>query len=84
MSAPIAFAPKPAEAVTVRALAEIVGRHHTNVIRDLKKRGYRVFAVRTTSGQVNHCLTHEDVERYLAERRAEGLQTAARFSGCIE
>jgi predicted transcriptional regulator len=70
----VTFPPKPTRAVTVQALADTVGRHYTNVHRDLKRRGYKLVAIRTASGQKNHALTLADVDRYLAERRAEGLK----------
>jgi hypothetical protein len=69
----VTFPPKPTKAVTVRALADMVNRHSTNVIRDLKKWGYKLVAIRTASGQKNHGLILPDLDRYLAERRTEGL-----------
>jgi hypothetical protein len=57
--------------VLVNDLAREIDRHHTNVHRDLKKRGFALFDVRAPSGQMMKGLSQVDADRYLAARRAE-------------
>jgi hypothetical protein len=63
----------PKKVVPVRVLARIVERHHTNVFRDLKRRGYTLDRRRSPSGQWLSVLTKEDADRYIAERQREAL-----------
>ena len=51
----------------------MVGRHYTKIHRALKRRGYKLVAIRTALARRTTPFTLPDVERYLAERRAEGL-----------
>ena len=62
--------PKP---VSVTDIAAAMGRHKTNVFRDLKKRGYRIAHLRAESGQWISVLPKADADRYIAERRAETI-----------
>jgi hypothetical protein len=57
--------------VLVNDLAREINRHHTNVHRDLKKRGFALIDVRAPSGQMMKALSRPEADRYLAARRAE-------------
>ena len=60
--------------ITLQALAAMMGQPPISVLRDLEKRKYLLFSVHTASGQVDCALTREDVDRYFAQRRAEGFR----------
>lgn len=54
--------------VTLRKLAAQIGRHHTAVRADLRRRSYEI---RTVVNQWAHALSREDADRWLRERQLE-------------
>jgi IS30 family transposase len=54
--------------VTLRKLAAQIGRHHTAVRADLRRRGYEI---RTVASQWAHALSRQDADKWLRERELE-------------
>ena len=54
--------------VTLRKLAAQIGRHHTAVRADLRRRGYEI---RTVASQWAHALSRQDADKWLRERERE-------------
>jgi hypothetical protein len=61
-----------AEAVPVRTLADHLGMHPIDVVKDLRGRGYTLGSIRGAAGHWTMALRRNDAERYLAERREAG------------
>ena len=61
-----------AEAVPVRTLADHLGMHPVDVVKDLRGRGYTLGSIRGAAGPWMMALRRNDAERYLAERRKAG------------
>ena len=49
--------------VTLRKLAAQIGRHHTAVRADLKRRGYEIREIRTVASQWAHALSRQDADK---------------------
>ena len=61
-----------AEAVPVRTLADHLGMHPVDVVKDLRGRGYTLGSIRGAAGHWTMALRRNDAERCLAERREAG------------
>jgi IS30 family transposase len=59
------------EFVTLRKLAAQIGRHHTAVRADLRRRGYEIREIRTVASQWAHALSRKDADKWLRERQLE-------------
>jgi IS30 family transposase len=57
--------------VKLRKLAAQIGRHHTAVRADLRRRGYEICEIRTVASQSAHALSRQDADRWLRERELE-------------
>ena len=57
--------------VRLRKLAAPIGRHHTAVRADLRRRGYEICEIRTVASQWAHALSRQDADRWLRERELE-------------
>jgi IS30 family transposase len=57
--------------VTLRKLAAQIGRHHTAVRADLRRRGYEIREIRTVANQWAHALARQDADKWLRERELE-------------
>ena len=57
--------------VLLRKLAAQIGRHHTAVRADLRRRGYEICEIRTVASQWAHALSRQDADRWLRERELE-------------
>ena len=57
--------------VTLRKLAVEIGRHHTAVRADLRRRGYEIRRIRTVASQWAHALSRQDADKWLRERQLE-------------
>ena len=55
--------------VTLRKLAAQIGRHHTAVRADLRRRGYEIRE--TVANQWAHALSRQDADKWLRERELE-------------
>lgn len=52
-------------------LAAQIGRHHTAVRADLRRRGYEIREIRTVASQWAHALSRQDADKWLRERELE-------------
>jgi IS30 family transposase len=57
--------------VTLRKLAAQIGRHHTAVRADLRRRGYEIREIRTVASQWAHALSRQDADKWLRQRELE-------------
>ena len=57
--------------VTLRKLAAQIGRHHTAVRADLRRRGYEIREIRTVASQWAHAPSRQDADKWLRERQLE-------------
>ena len=57
--------------VLLRKLAARIGRHHTTVRADLRRRGYEIREIRTVASQWAHALSRQDADRWLRQRELE-------------
>jgi IS30 family transposase len=57
--------------ILLRKLAAQIGRHHTAVRADLRRRGYEIREIRTVANQWAHALARRDADKWLRERELE-------------
>jgi hypothetical protein len=57
--------------VLLRKLAAPIGRHHTAVRADLRRRGYEIREIRTVANQWAQALSRQDADKWLHERQLE-------------
>ena len=57
--------------ILLRKLAAQIGRHHTAVRADLRRRGYEIREIRTVASQWAHALARRDADKRLRERELE-------------
>jgi hypothetical protein len=59
------------DCILLRKLAAQIGRHHTAVRADLRRRGYEIREIRTVANQWAHALARQDADKWLRERELE-------------